>query len=126
MSKVAETAMPKSRNVLVLAFVALAFALPTPSSEASELVKLGRLIVTGKRNPAVEPKPAPAAPQRELLPLERSKVELAMPKPADGGGELNDEPNERQAEPAPSRPAPQPEPGKGMDRLGRAALAPLG
>lgn len=126
MSKVAEIAMPKSRNALVLAVAALAFALPAPSSQASELVKLGRLIVTGKRNPVVEPKPAPALTQRELLPLERSKIDMALPKPADTGGDLPDEANERQAEPPAPRPAPQPEPSKGMDRLGRAAVAPLG
>ncbi len=56
-----------------LLFVALAAALwaPAPAAQASELVKLAKLIVTGKRSPTVplETKPQPAtAPQAPVLP----------------------------------------------------------
>lgn len=70
--------MMKSKSTLIALAVALAAALPAPSAQGSELAKLGRLIVTGKRAPAAEPKAAPAAPQRESSPsAERVRLESA-------------------------------------------------
>jgi hypothetical protein len=60
--------MMKSKSLLIALAVALAASLPAPSAQASELAKLGRLIVTGKRAPAPEPKPALPPALRDLEP----------------------------------------------------------
>jgi hypothetical protein len=66
MLQAAEVPMMKSKSLLIALSVALAVALPAPSAQASELAKLGRLIVTGKRAPAPEPKLPPLPALREL------------------------------------------------------------
>ncbi len=114
--------MTKSKSTLIALAVALAAALPAPSAQGSELAKLGRLIVTGKRAPAAEPKPAPAAPQREsVLPSERNKFEgvsitttqRALDAVADSADEaVTSDPT------IGSRPTPEP---ARSDRVGRAS-----
>jgi len=70
---------------LLFAILAAALWAPAPAAQASELVKLAKLIVTGKRSPTVpvETKPlpptaAPAAPA--------PKVEAAAPAAERGQG----------------------------------------
>lgn len=60
--------MLKSKAWIVGLLVALATGVPAPSAQASELVKLGKLLITGKRTPTPEVKPAaekPASPRQE-------------------------------------------------------------
>jgi hypothetical protein len=54
--------MRKSTPWKWMALVSLGWALASPPAQASELVKLGKLIVTGKRAPAIDPRAAVAAP----------------------------------------------------------------
>lgn len=92
-------------RVAVIAAVAASLFAPAPSAQASELVKLARLIVTGKRTPtmvpAVEPKavapqaqaPAPArvepnpAPAFEVPEADTVAPRLELPRPDRHGGE---------------------------------------
>jgi hypothetical protein len=60
--------MFKTKGLIVGLVVLLAVSLPAPSAQASELVKLGKLLVTGKRAPSTDAKPVadkPAAPRTE-------------------------------------------------------------
>lgn len=67
--------MFKTKGLIVGLMVLMAVSLPAPSAQASELVKLGKLLVTGKRAASADAKPAadkvvapraePAAPSAE-------------------------------------------------------------
>lgn len=54
--------MLKSKAWVVGVLVAVATGFPAPPAQASELVKLGKLLVTGKRTPTAEAKTAADRP----------------------------------------------------------------
>lgn len=105
---------------LLFAVLAATLWLPAPAAQASELVKLAKLIVTGKRSPTVptETKPQPAA----------APAVPAAPKlePASGTAERAGalEANEPQ-EPAPRTELPRQERGGG-ERIGGQPRPQLG
>ncbi len=51
-------------QVLGVALLGAALWLPAAPAQASEVVKLARLLITGKRQPSRPPAPQPAAPER--------------------------------------------------------------
>lgn len=70
--------MLKTKHCWLPMLVALGTALPVPSATASELVKLGKLIVTGKRAP--DPRPTPPS-ARDGAPAERVSGIRSEPSP---------------------------------------------
>lgn len=96
--------MLKFKNGWLMAAVALAagMSLP-PSAEGSELAKLGRLIVTGKRAPSAEPtKPAapPALPSVERARSAEPERSAVPARALDAAGaELGDPSADRTGEP---------------------------
>ncbi|WP_431102209.1 hypothetical protein [Roseateles noduli] len=51
-------------RVLGVAVLGAALWVPAAPAQASEVVKLARLLITGKRQPSRPPAPQPAAPER--------------------------------------------------------------
>ncbi|HEY1394809.1 hypothetical protein [Roseateles sp.] len=51
-------------RVLGVAVLGAALSVPAAPAQASEVVKLARLLITGKRQPSRPPAPQPAAPDR--------------------------------------------------------------
>jgi hypothetical protein len=51
-------------RVLGVAVLGASLWLPAAPAQASEVVKLARLLITGKRQPSRPPAPQPAAPER--------------------------------------------------------------
>ena len=62
--KQALNAQPPLWKVLGVAMLGVALWLPAAPAQASEVVKLARLLITGKRQPSRPPAPQPAAPER--------------------------------------------------------------
>lgn len=58
--------MFKSKGFIGVVGAVLALSLPAPAVQASELIKLGKLLVTGKRAPSTEAKPAADKPAARL------------------------------------------------------------
>jgi|GEM_PF-5562833 len=118
--------MFKTKGWIVGLVVVAAVGLPAPSAQASELVKLGKLLVTGKRAPSVEAKaaPAPVAPRS----VESQQTEQRAPaggtsaRPA--AEALVEVPviewSERQPEASNPRTTPVAEPSRGGERVGRS------
>ena len=81
-------------RVLGVAVLGAALGVPAAPAQASEVVKLARLLITGKRQPSRPPAPQPAPPDRgtesSAQPQTRaSDVELHAQTPrrsADGSG----------------------------------------
>ena len=124
--------MFKTKGWIVGLMVLAAAGLPAPSAQASELVKLGKLLVTGKRAPSVEAKVAPAPAAL------RSSAEAQAAEPrgtaATGGGggraaiesaveapavDWSDRQPETGSNPRSSPPA-EPSRGAGGERVGRS------
>jgi hypothetical protein len=134
MSKGAEGPMLKTNGWMLMVVMAGAVLLPAAPAQASELVKLGKLIVTGKRGPAaanVAVEPRASAP-REVSNTQAPASERWFPKattepsvernsaPLLPGFKLSVDASEPQAEPAelqrPSAESPR-------ERVGKAAIA---
>ena len=63
----------KTKGLIVGMVVLLAVGLPAPPAQASELVKLGKLLVTGKRAPSTDAKPAADTPSPSPTPARQAK-----------------------------------------------------
>ncbi|MFO1251512.1 MAG: hypothetical protein U1E77_10370 [Inhella sp.] len=104
---------------LLFAVLAAALWAPAPAAQASELVKLAKLIVTGKRSPTVplETKPLPAT--SPVVPVQ-SRSEAAGPAPApvnERNGQFEPQEGQDGSAPAQRLELPRPERGAG-DRVG--------
>ncbi len=69
-------------KLLGAALLSAALLAPAAPAQASEVVKLARLLITGKRQPSRPPAPQPAAP-------ERSTDATAQPQSRASDGELH-------------------------------------
>ena len=59
-----QTAQRPPLTLLGAALLGVALLLPAAPAQASEVVKLARLLITGKRQPSRPPAPQPAVPER--------------------------------------------------------------
>lgn len=120
--------MFKTKGLIVGLVVLLAVSLPAPSAQASELVKLGKLLVTGKRAPSTEAKPAadkPAAPRAEPAApsAERQTAQQGAARPAAEAAEAPPQGYdwaERQGVDSSRMPATDSAPRAGGERVGRS------
>lgn len=119
----------KTKGLIVGLVVLLAVGLPAPSAQASELVKLGKLLVTGKRAPSTEAKPAadkpaaaraePAAASAERQGAQQGASRLAT-EAAEAAPQGYDWPADRQGVDNNRLPATESSPRSGGDRVGRS------
>ena len=87
----AQTAHRHPLALLGAALLGVALLLPAAPSQASEVVKLTRLLITGKRQPSRPPAPQPAVP-------DRSTDSSSQPQGRASDGDLHAQTQRRSAE----------------------------